>query len=169
MDLCCIICKTFPRAHRLSCCSRQAPEHPGSVAVAHGLSCSAACGILAPLPGIKPLYPALQGGLLTTGPPGMSLGSPQAQTQHNSLELYFVFCNHIHLTPKYSPADWTWYHGLGDHFPSFYRCLQELVLRKEVIEPWALSTLSNPPVCAKSVLSMPVPIFYHHPTTSKEI
>ena len=35
---------------------------------AHGLSCSAACGILVPWPGIEPLIPVLEGGLLTTGP-----------------------------------------------------------------------------------------------------
>ena len=38
--------------------------------VAHGLNCSAACGILVPPPGIEPESPALQGGFLTTGPPG---------------------------------------------------------------------------------------------------
>ena len=29
-----------------------------------------ACGILAPQPGIEPTAPALEGGFLTTGPPG---------------------------------------------------------------------------------------------------
>ena len=38
--------------------------------VAYALSCSAACGILVPWLGIKPTSPALQGGFLTTGPPG---------------------------------------------------------------------------------------------------
>ena len=33
-----------------------------------------ACGILAPQPGIKPSPPALEGEVLTTGPPGKSLG-----------------------------------------------------------------------------------------------
>ena len=32
-----------------------------------------ACGILAPQPGIKPAPPALEGPVLTTGPPGKSL------------------------------------------------------------------------------------------------
>ena len=32
-----------------------------------------ACGILAPRPGIKPSRPALEGNVLTTGPPGKSL------------------------------------------------------------------------------------------------
>ena len=41
--------------------------------MAHGLSCSVACGILVPLPGIKPESPASQGGFLTTGPVGKSL------------------------------------------------------------------------------------------------
>ena len=39
----------------------------------HGLSCPVACGILVPQPGIKPVSPALEGGFLTTGPPGKSL------------------------------------------------------------------------------------------------
>ena len=32
-----------------------------------------ACGILAPWPGIKPVPPALEGEVLTTGPPRKSL------------------------------------------------------------------------------------------------
>ena len=32
-----------------------------------------ACGILAPRPGIEPSPPALEGEVLTTGPPGKSL------------------------------------------------------------------------------------------------
>ena len=35
-----------------------------------GLSCFAVCGILVPPPGIEPTSPALEGGFLTTGPPG---------------------------------------------------------------------------------------------------
>ena len=34
---------------------------------------SEACGILAPRPGIEPVPPALEGKVLTTGPPGKSL------------------------------------------------------------------------------------------------
>ena len=37
--------------------------------VAHRLSCPVACGILVPQPGIKPMSPALQGRVLTIGPP----------------------------------------------------------------------------------------------------
>ena len=44
-----------------------------SLVVACRLSCPAACGILAPWPGIEPGSPALQGRFLTTGPPGKSL------------------------------------------------------------------------------------------------
>ena len=40
----------------------------GSVSVLLRLSCSAACGILLPHPGIEPMSPALQGRFLTTGP-----------------------------------------------------------------------------------------------------
>ena len=39
-----------------------------SVVAAHGLSCSAACGILVPWGGIEPFIPVLEGRLLTTGP-----------------------------------------------------------------------------------------------------
>ena len=42
---------------------------------AHRLSSSLACGILVPQPGIEPVFPALQGGILTTGPPGKSQNS----------------------------------------------------------------------------------------------
>ena len=45
----------------------------GSVVVTLGLSCPVACGVLAPRPKTKPMSPALQGGFLTTGPPGKSL------------------------------------------------------------------------------------------------
>ena len=38
------------------------------------LSYPAARGILLPRPGIEPMYPALEGGFLTTGPPGKSQG-----------------------------------------------------------------------------------------------
>ena len=57
-------------------CSMQALQlwHVSSVVVAHRwLSCSVACGILVPRPGIEPMSPALEGGFLTIGPPGESL------------------------------------------------------------------------------------------------
>ena len=47
-------------------------QHAGSLVEACGLSCPAACGILAPRPGIEPASPALEGGFFTTGPPGKS-------------------------------------------------------------------------------------------------
>ena len=40
-----------------------------------GLVAPKACGILIPQPGIEPVSPALEGGFLTTGPPGKSLHS----------------------------------------------------------------------------------------------
>ena len=43
-----------------------------SLVVSRGLSCSKACGILVPRPGINPSSPALEGRFLTTGPPGRS-------------------------------------------------------------------------------------------------
>ena len=45
----------------------------GSFTVASGFSSSLAGGTLVLRPGIEPLSSALQGGFLTTGPPGMSL------------------------------------------------------------------------------------------------
>ena len=44
----------------------------GSVIVACRLSCFLSCGVLVPQPGIELMSPALQGRLLTTGPPGKS-------------------------------------------------------------------------------------------------
>ena len=43
----------------LSSCGVQALGHMGSVVVARGLSCPAACEILLPWPGIEPVSPAL--------------------------------------------------------------------------------------------------------------
>ena len=43
-----------------------------SVALASGPSCPAACGILVPRPGIKPVSPTLKGKFLTTGLAGQS-------------------------------------------------------------------------------------------------
>ena len=67
-------CGLFVAERRLlSSCGAQALEHGGSVAAARRLSCPGACGILVPRPGIEPAFPALEGGFLTTGPPGKSL------------------------------------------------------------------------------------------------
>ena len=44
----------------------------GFIAVS-GLSCPMACEILVPRPGIEPVSPVLQTGVLTTGPLGKSL------------------------------------------------------------------------------------------------
>ena len=66
-------CRLFVAAHGLlSSCDTWAVEREGSVVVAHGLSCPEACRILVPRPGIEPTFPALEGGFLTTGPPGKS-------------------------------------------------------------------------------------------------
>ena len=58
-------------ARGLSSCGTWALESPGPVV--RRPSCSAACGILVPRPGIKPTSPALPGGFLTTAPIGKSL------------------------------------------------------------------------------------------------
>ena len=46
-------------------------QHTDSLVVAHGPSCSVACGIFIPQRRTEPMYPALQCGFLTSGPPGM--------------------------------------------------------------------------------------------------
>ena len=66
-------------ARGIFCCGAQALhcsvraslqlQRTGSVVVARGLSCPAACGILVPRPGMEPVSPALQDGFSTTGPP----------------------------------------------------------------------------------------------------
>ena len=43
-----------------------------TLVVARGFSCSKACGILVPQPGMEPASLGLHGGSLTTGPPGKS-------------------------------------------------------------------------------------------------
>ena len=48
-------------------------KHRDSIVAAPGFSCSKACEILIPQPGIEPMFPALQGRFLTTGLPGKSL------------------------------------------------------------------------------------------------
>ena len=58
--------------------------HTGSVVVAHGLRCSAACGIL-PRPSTEPMSPTLACKFLTTRPPGKSsktLSSIMAAKNH---------------------------------------------------------------------------------------
>ena len=57
------------------CCIKRdlSLQYTSSLVVVCGLSSSMACGILVPRPGIKPTSPALQGGFLTSGPPGKAL------------------------------------------------------------------------------------------------
>ena len=58
----------------LSCGMRDLSSRPvgSSLVVVRGLSCPVACGILVPRTRIKPVSLALEGGFLTTGPPGKS-------------------------------------------------------------------------------------------------
>jgi len=74
-----------------------------SLAGAHGLSYSGACGILVPRPGIKPVSPALQGGFLTTGPPGKS---PQFFLLHsNAVTTMCVFSRSV-VSDSLQPHRW---------------------------------------------------------------
>jgi len=60
----------------LSTCGMPSPEHTGSVVAVCRLSCSTACGILVPQPGIEPTSPTLQGGFLFLTP------EPSGRSQH---------------------------------------------------------------------------------------
>ena len=67
-----------------------------SVVPAHRLSCSMACGILVPQPGMELASPVLQGGFLTPGSPGKShlwlfLGSAQHPGLLLAVALWFSF------------------------------------------------------------------------------
>ena len=71
-----VVCKISPvaaQARGVSCCGARALEYVGSVVSACKLSCPMACGILIPPLEIELASPALEGGFLTTGPPGKSL------------------------------------------------------------------------------------------------
>ena len=63
-------CAVFHCSAWNSSCVTWVPEHVGSVVAACGFNCSVARRILVFHPEIKPASPALQGGFLTTGPPG---------------------------------------------------------------------------------------------------
>ena len=61
-------CSTFILAHGFSSCGARA-QQLWQVSL---VSLRQVGGILTPRPGIKPMSPAVQGGFLTTGPPGNS-------------------------------------------------------------------------------------------------
>ena len=68
-----LCCRVFPcGAQASSSCGMRALERAGSVITACRLSCSRACGILVPWPGIELVSPALEGRFLTTTPLGKS-------------------------------------------------------------------------------------------------
>ena len=67
------LCRSFSGGLWHSSCNAWALDHVVPVVAAYQFSCSVACGILVPQPGIEPMSPALQGRFLTTGPPGKSL------------------------------------------------------------------------------------------------
>ena len=56
-----------------------------------GLSCSVACGILVPRPGIEPMSSALAGGFLTTGPLGKPSELGIIMTQYLSRSCWSLF------------------------------------------------------------------------------
>ena len=69
----------------------------GSVVVAHGPSCSAACGMWdLPRPGLEPVSPALAGRLSTTAPPG----KPCFTTLNSSASASLFFTAHSNSIRK---------------------------------------------------------------------
>ena len=54
----------------LSSCGSRPLEYTGPAVAARRLSCPEVCGILVPQPAIEPTYPAVEGRVSTTGPPG---------------------------------------------------------------------------------------------------
>lgn len=65
--------KSFIVVHKLSSCGSEASKSTGLAAATLGLDCTMPHGILVPQPETEPASPALKGGLLNTGQPGMSL------------------------------------------------------------------------------------------------
>ena len=63
-------------------------QRVGCPVVARRLSCPVACGTLVPRPGMEPMFLALEGRFLTTGPPGKC--SPRPLSAFNSLSLIFA-------------------------------------------------------------------------------
>jgi len=59
-----------------------------------------ACGIIAPQPGIEPAPPALEGKVLTTGPPGKFPPPPKINL---SLKNHFISVKHFHSIPQVGP------------------------------------------------------------------
>ena len=69
--------------------------------VAQWLSCPAACGILVPWPGIEPASFAMEGGFLTTGPPGKSpKGNIKYEMRHFMQPIKTIFCSIINFLPR---------------------------------------------------------------------
>ena len=108
-------------------CRAQAPEHMGSVVyivqalslrhassvvVAHGFSCSAACGILVPQPGIEPVSPALEGRFFTIGPPGKSLILKIKRRETSLAVQWLRLC-----LPMQGVRVWSLVGELGSHMP----------------------------------------------------
>ena len=76
------------------------PRQVESSVAAYGLSDSAACGFLGPPPGIKLESLALQGGFLTTGPPGKSKGNAfYVPSLHRSKPLEDSPCPRVNFIP----------------------------------------------------------------------
>ena len=97
-DIHCAVLASVAAACRLSLIvARGLQSMRASVVGAHRLSCSEACEILVLRPGIKPSSPALQAGLLTSGPSRKSLAD-SALDQVPFLGLWtaaFVLCHHL--------------------------------------------------------------------------
>ena len=114
------LCRVFVAAH-------------GLCVVAHRLSCSSACGVLVPQPGIEFTCSASEGKFLTTGPPGKSLFtvlflefwspwssqtlSSFSSTQEVSWVLPMFLLHMLHPGNFFMKASWGNYRAQLAHFP----------------------------------------------------
>ena len=102
--------------------TRDLSWHMESMVLVRRLSCSVACGVLVPWPGIEPAYAALQGGFLIPGPPGKSLTKCFHFTQiHHGMQLrraptgrarwFLLKLIHLPLQSRPSPLSFLcWWH-----------------------------------------------------------
>ena len=83
-----------------------------------------ACGILAPWPGIEPTPPALEGKVLTTGPPG------KPPRIHSLFTIFFFWCT-FYICNKYTEMYTSCY--ICWVLTSVYTCITHTTIRIQII------------------------------------
>ena len=110
----------------LSSSGMRVPEHMGLVVVMHGLICPTAGGILVPQSGIQPESPALEGGLLTTGPSGKTRYCLKIFYEHS--KTYLVLPDTRVTLATSLNCLWSWFSvcKMGILFPALPSHLREV-------------------------------------------